>query len=147
MAQQQDFRYVCSPPGSSAQVQVSSFTNGGSCNANKASPDVSADYPQIPNAPFDSVVVIGDGHITNLRVQAIDFTGGGGGGSVLVTCSDDDHAVRVHDGDRVGAYYVTTTGVLTVYIGTTSTALTCTVPGVSFPGTVVSTIQVEFFKK
>lgn len=146
MAQQQDFRYLCSPSNMSMTVAVSSLTGGGSCNTNIPTPNVSNDYPNVLTSVFDSTTVIGDGHITNLRVQANAFTGGGGGGSVLVTCGDDNDAIRVHDGDRVGAYYTTTTGVLTIYINTTASTLQCSVP-IVFPGTVASEIQVEFFKK
>lgn len=140
MAQQQEFRYWCLPPNSSMRVAVSSQTTTSSCNSNVTTPNTANDYPQVTTF-FDSTVVIGDGHITNLRVRVHD------NGSSIDLCSDDIHAVHVSDGDRIGAYYITDTGVLTIYVGTTAAALTCNVPGLTFPGTVADAIQVEFFKK
>lgn len=143
VAQQQEFRYQCGVPNTSGTYAIATFAAPASCNVNISSPDVSSDYAHVANGNnfFDATMVVNNGHLFALRVKAV-ITGGS-----VVSCSDDADAIHVNDGDQVGAYYVSTSGVLTVYVGTTATALTCTVPSVVFPGTVVTWVQVDFFKK
>jgi len=47
----------------------------------------------------------------------------------------------------VGSYYNTETGVVTIYVNTTATAIHCNIPGILFPGVVASKVQAVLFKQ
>lgn len=148
MAQQQSFRFACAPSGS-GYTPVTATNGAGACNTNVATPDVNVDYPSFvsgTNSFFDDLVVVNDGHLLNLRVRALIFEPPSPV-TTAASCMDDTHAVHVHEGDRVGAYYNGVAGSVTVYVNASATPVQCSISGIVFPGTRPAALQVEFFKK
>jgi len=147
MAQQQDFKFSC-VPGGSGLTPITALNGAGACNVNVAVPDVNVDYPAfvLGSLFFDDLYVVNDGHLISLRVRSLIATPPLPG-STPAACADEDHTFKVHESDRVGAYYDGLNGRVAVYVNNSVTPLQCAIPGVVFPGTSPIAMQVEFFKK
>lgn len=93
-------------------------------------PDVASDYAPIVSDDLANVLkttgttVIGDGFVRSLHVTAY-MSNGGSTVFATITCADLDDAIRVHDGDRIGLYINDPSFTVIVVVGSTQTALQC----------------------